>query len=188
MHLAKPISQNVLFYYGQWTRSIESLVLGKFEYKRWQGIWVPGPSINNTHLVFGVKIEMRDELRINISLEDYYMKVKEWEDRYHQFTWLIHQPNVVYDSARNVVNASKETWDTIATVRPEMCVYMEEGEFNSARLTLLFEEIIKNEESAQRFNIPTNSGASYFSEVVDQPNATGVNGSPQSFSSWSREI
>ncbi|XP_057795831.1 uncharacterized protein LOC131011949 [Salvia miltiorrhiza] len=188
MPRAKPISQNVLFYYGEWTRSVESLVLGKLEYKRWEGVWIPGPSSHNMHLLFGVKMEMRDHLHIDISLEDYHMKVQEWEDRYHQFIWLINQPNFVYDTAKNVVNASKETWDSIAELRPEMCVYMKEGEFNYARLTTLFKEIPENSASRIQLPQPTNSGGSVFSEVVDKPNLDGKKTPIKSLSSYSREF
>ncbi|KAH6772291.1 hypothetical protein C2S51_010695 [Perilla frutescens var. frutescens] len=100
----------------------------------------------------------------------YLEKLQEWEDRFHQFNYLISRPDVVYYSHRNSVEASDEAWTEIGRIRPELLVYRPRGEPYWDQLRVLFRDVIVLSESQSVGNAP-NAAASHsecVSEVVNQ--------------------
>lgn len=99
-----------------WSRNVKTIVIGKVDRGLQRGLWVFGRRDLNKELLKDVRTEMIEEQDLNIQLEDYVKKVDEWEERYHQFTWLLKQRNVDYNQRNNHVTAGRHVWNRIASV------------------------------------------------------------------------
>ncbi|KAH6776021.1 hypothetical protein C2S52_013582 [Perilla frutescens var. hirtella] len=159
-----------VFFRGVWTRELESTVLSKLDFEHWNQNWIVGDLENNRQCLRLVKDEVNLERGLNLSFAAYLEKLQEWEDRFHQFNYLISRSDVVYYSHRNSVEASDEAWSEIGRIRPELLVYRPRGEPCWDQLRVLFRDVIVLSESQSVGNAP-NVAASHsecVSEVVNQ--------------------
>lgn len=108
--------QNEVFYIGPWTRSVESIVLSKFEEAMKCGLWVNGDRNSWERCATWVRKVMVKEEGVVISLNDYNLKIREWENRFRNFEFLIGCPRVTYNAKDNFVCASKPTWEMVLKV------------------------------------------------------------------------
>ncbi|KAH6796552.1 hypothetical protein C2S52_021106 [Perilla frutescens var. hirtella] len=165
-----PISQDDVFFREVWTRELESTVLSKLDFEHWNQNWIVGDLENNRQCLRLVKDEVNLERGLNLSFSAYLEKLAEWEDRFHQFNYLISRPDVFYYSHRNSVEAFDEAWTEIRRIRPELLVYRPRGKPCWDQLRVLFRDVIVLSESQSVGNAP-NAAASHsecVSEVVNQ--------------------
>ncbi|KAH6795959.1 hypothetical protein C2S51_036945 [Perilla frutescens var. frutescens] len=129
---------------------------------------------NNKQILRLVRDEVNEELGVDIPFPSYLAKLEEWEERYHQFKWLISRPDVFYYPIDNTVEASLDVWTVISRIRPNLLVYKPKGEPCWEQMRVLFRETIILSETHSRTNArsgdPSNNEC--VSEVVDQPSAS----------------
>ncbi|KAH6780106.1 hypothetical protein C2S52_011343 [Perilla frutescens var. hirtella] len=94
---------------------VESQVLSKLDFEQWNKNWIVGDIENNK---------------------------QEWEERYHQFKWLISRPDVFYYPYDNIVEASVDVWTEISRIRPNLLVYRPKWEPCWEQMRVLFRETI----------------------------------------------
>ncbi|KAH6765812.1 hypothetical protein C2S52_016795 [Perilla frutescens var. hirtella] len=119
-------------------------------------------------------------------------KLHEWEERYHQFRWLIARPGVFYHPLDNTVEASVDVWFEISRIRPNLLVYRPKGEPCWEQMRVLFRETIVLSDTHSQGNARSGEGSQNecVSEVVNQPSSSnrtyGGNESPSRSQSLSR--
>ncbi|KAH6800042.1 hypothetical protein C2S52_000506 [Perilla frutescens var. hirtella] len=79
---------------------------------------------------------------ITMDVDDSNDNKLEWEERYHQFKWLIDRPDVFYHPPDNIVEASVDVWFEISRIRPNLLFYRPKGEPCWEQMRVLFRETI----------------------------------------------
>ncbi|KAH6824852.1 hypothetical protein C2S53_010927 [Perilla frutescens var. hirtella] len=112
--------------------------------------------------------------------------LRDWEERFHNFKWPLDQDTVRFDAVANRVTTSLSTWTRIAEVRPDILVYMEEGEKNWAILENLYDKENVQNGGGRLTNSRDQTSTNFNSESVNQPGHSGDMGSAES--SWSGSL
>ncbi|KAH6800203.1 hypothetical protein C2S52_000667 [Perilla frutescens var. hirtella] len=162
----RKMSQDHLFYAGVWSRDVEKVVLQKLR-----------------------------TARLDISLATLEWKYQQWARKYVEFSDLIGQPNLRYNSSRNKVDVKPGTRSVLAVIKPDYLIYKEEGEAEWGLLIDVYSPVIEvsltSEQTGFRAGVQTSAygcqqiinvstsatrsfsgnviSSTYGSDVVDQP-------------------
>ncbi|KAH6816083.1 hypothetical protein C2S53_017918 [Perilla frutescens var. hirtella] len=148
------INQNDTFYVAPWTRHREGLVLSLLQVEKRKHKWVPGEHNANKKCLSKVRAIMKKYHDVDIPLEAYLAKVREWNTRYSAFNWLLSQTNVQYHERLNYVNTSRARWTDLLLDNEFVQHYMNEGEVNWEMLRDLFRVVINLASDSTSFHVP----------------------------------
>ncbi|KAH6796766.1 hypothetical protein C2S52_021320 [Perilla frutescens var. hirtella] len=121
---------------------LEETVICKMASEFWEGTWIRGKIEKNRQVMRIVRLDVKQDLGIDIPIETYLAKLAQLEERFKNFSKLIVRDDIVYSELYNTVQASAETWWDIAETNPDMLVYMRQGEACWHYLKDLFVEVI----------------------------------------------
>ncbi|KAH6827896.1 hypothetical protein C2S53_016442 [Perilla frutescens var. hirtella] len=136
------LTQDGVFYTGQWTREVERIVLGKWQAARSAGNFSPKRYETSSDVIRSTRLQMIEEFGFQIPMASYEWKLNQLARRYHEFKKLISRPDVQYDQVLNRVEASSSTWEDIAKTQPNLMIYKHAGEPHWSYLKVLYEPII----------------------------------------------
>ncbi|KAH6808497.1 far-red elongated hypocotyls 3 [Perilla frutescens var. frutescens] len=160
----------MFFFRGVWTRELESTVLNKLDFEHWNHNWIVGDLENNRRCLRLVRDEVNLELGLEIPYTAYLEKVAEWEDRFHQFKYLISRSGVFYYAHRNSMEASAAVWTKIARTQPGLLVYRPRGEPCWDQMRVLFQDaiVVSKSQTVGNERSVDGSHSQCVSEVVNQ--------------------
>ncbi|KAH6786123.1 hypothetical protein C2S51_038578 [Perilla frutescens var. frutescens] len=129
---------------------LEENVIRKMASEFWEGTWIRGNNENNKRVMGIVRLDMKEELGIDIPIGAYLAKLAQLEERFKNFSKLIARDDVVYFELHNTVQASAETWWEIEETNRDLLVYMQHGEACWHYLKQLFVEFIEISETTAK--------------------------------------
>ncbi|KAH6797374.1 hypothetical protein C2S52_021928 [Perilla frutescens var. hirtella] len=131
-------------------RLLEENVIRKMAFEFWEGTWIHGNNENNKRVMGIVRLDVKQDLGIDIPISTYRAKLAQLDERFKNFSKLIVRDDVVYSELYNTVQASAETWWDIEETNPYLLVYMQHGEPCWHYLKDLFVEFIEISETTAK--------------------------------------
>ncbi|KAH6762038.1 hypothetical protein C2S52_019471 [Perilla frutescens var. hirtella] len=129
---------------------LEENVIRKMASEFWEGTWIRGNNENKKRVMGIVRLDVKEELGIDIPIGAYLAKLAQLEERFKNFSKLIARDDVVYSELHNTVQASAETWWEIEETNRDLLVYMQHGEACWHYLKQLFVEFIEISETTAK--------------------------------------